>query len=175
MKKIIFYSLFILSMSCQQPKSNVEEDLQSINNSLIVEDTIPSTDTIIEQIPKEEKIVEIDTAKASELHDKALKILIDGGNLDEAVVLIDKAISFNPNSDSYYVKGNIQQRMSSFSDAIDSFKKAIELNPKNPDPYLKCGIIYGKLNDRANSCKYLKSACDLGNNDACTGVSRFCN
>lgn len=115
----------------------------------------------------------IDKKQAEIYYNKAVTNF-ENGQLDEAIINIDKSIKFDPTtSNSYYIKGVIRQK-SDLNGAILLYKKAIQLNPKNSDALTKCGIAYGKLNDMKNACKYFKLACESGNNDSCIGYSKFC-
>lgn len=107
-------------------------------------------------------------------YEKAVKS-IENNALKEATVNIDKAIYLDPkNSNSYYIKGVIKQKQLDYNGALILYKKAIQFNPKNSEAMTKCGIIYGKLNDMANSCKYFNLGCENGNEDACKIYNKFC-
>ena len=107
-------------------------------------------------------------------HNRGLSYLMLN-ELNKAEEDFDKSIQYNPTfSDSYYLRGNVHQRKGSSYSAIFDFEKAIELSPNNTDSYIKCAIIYGKQGNRQKYCQYMRKACELGNYDACSGYSRFC-
>ncbi len=100
---------------------------------------------------------------------------IETNDLDNAIIYINKSISIESNnSNAYYTKGVIYQKKLNYDVALTCYKKALQLNPNNSEAMLKCGIVYGKKNDMANCCKYLKLACDNGDNNGCSGYSKFC-
>jgi Tfp pilus assembly protein PilF len=115
-----------------------------------------------------------DVKQAEIFYNKAINNF-ENNLLKEALTNIDKSIKLNPNnSDSYYIKGVIKQEQLDFNGALTSYKKAIQLNQKHSDALAKCGIVYGKLNDKVNACKYFKLACESGNSESCKVYSKFC-
>ena len=88
---------------------------------------------------------------------------------------IDKSLNTElNNSNAYYMKGAIFHKKLNNKEALFNYKKAIQINSKNTDAMLKCGIVYGKTNDIVNACKYFSMACKNGSDDGCTGYSSFC-
>ncbi len=84
-------------------------------------------------------------------------------SLDEGLSDINKAIQLNPNfANSYYIRGNFYQRKRMYSNAINNYKKVLDINPRHIDATLRCAIIYGKQGNKSMSCIYLKKACELG-------------
>jgi len=57
--------------------------------------------------------------------------------------------------------------MSDYNKALADYKDAIILYPKHSDAILKCGIIYGKMNDKNRACEYFRLACALGEQEGC--------
>lgn len=107
-------------------------------------------------------------------HNNAVSLLIKG-DYERALNDINKAININSKkADSYYVRGNIYQKLGDLNKALNDFRKAIELNSKHSDAMMKCAIIYGQSGQNSTACYYLKKACELGNSDACDGNRRFC-
>ena len=92
---------------------------------------------------------------ANENHDKALTLLINNGDLNKALELINKAIKYNPkNADSYYVKGNIIERKNGFSEALSVYLEALKINPNHVDANLKTAICYGQIKNMTKFCKF---------------------
>ncbi|MFV8345949.1 tetratricopeptide repeat protein [Flavobacterium sp. ZB4P13] len=111
----------------------------------------------------------------AETYYKSAVSLFQTGDLDNAIININKSISIEPNnSNAHYTKGVIYQKQLNYKVALSCYKKSIQINPQNTEAMLKCAIVYGKMNDMVNCCKYLNMACENGNNDGCTGFSRFC-
>ena len=159
--------------------SNFETDLPTIDSTASPAiDSIASSQeqTVPEEVvPEEVPVSSYNPEDYSKFHDNALTLLING-DLDNALIEINKALEINPKkADSYYVRGNIFQQKGYLNDALNDFLQAISLNPKHSEATMKCAIIYGKLNDRGMSCLYIRRACDLGVSDACSGYNRFCN
>ncbi|RPH34345.1 MAG: tetratricopeptide repeat protein [Bacteroidales bacterium] len=61
----------------------------------------------------------------------------------KVITYIDKAIADDPtNASLYHAKGTIYDKLKEFEQAIEAYKKAIEVNPKYFDPYFNIGVIY---------------------------------
>ena len=58
--------------------------------------------------------------------------------------LCKKKVKKEPNASSYYELGVLYKENENFDDAISSFKKTIELNPKHSTAFYELGIIYGQ-------------------------------
>ena len=174
--------LFLLFISCKEVAVEPEIEDTAITDPPMIEETYHS---ITEEdlhpnsnYPEPEQVepVPIDTVQANSYHDQALTLLIEKRDLPIALNLINRAIELNPeNANSHYVKGNVYQLQGNLTSAISSYKDAIHLKPDFTDAIMKCAICYGKLNDMSNFCLYARKACDMGNTDACNGLTRFCN
>lgn len=175
--------MFSLSVFSCNNKTNQENVIESAFEEVTIEEpsnqidstTVQEKVVISEEISKKETVSNYNPEDYSKFHDNALTLLMNG-DLDNALIDINKALEINPNkADSYYVRGNINQQKGNLNDALNDFLKAIDLNPKHSDATMKCAIVYGKQNNRNMSCIYMKKACDLGASDACSGYSKFCN
>jgi tetratricopeptide (TPR) repeat protein len=71
-------------------------------------------------------------------------VFIDQGKLDAALVHFTIALNRNPNqsADVYFSRGYCYQNQSFNSQAIQDYKKAIEINSKHIEAYLNCGNVY---------------------------------
>lgn len=160
--------------------SNFETDLPTIDSTAspsIDSVATPQEQTVREEVPitTEEPVASATPEDYSKFHDNALTLLING-DLDNALIEINKALSINPvNADSYYVRGNIFQQKGYLNDALDDFKQAILLNPNHVEATVKCAIIYGKQKKMNLFCDYANKACQLGDPTACSMINRFCN
>lgn len=57
-------------------------------------------------------------------------------NFEEASYQLDISISKNPkNSQYYYNKANVLQKLNCFEEALKYFEYAIQINPDNPEYY----------------------------------------
>lgn len=65
------------------------------------------------------------------------------GKNDEAVKFADQLIEADPENDySYFIKGYLLQNLNRQSEAVELYKKAIELNPSKAEYYSNCGTCY---------------------------------
>jgi tetratricopeptide (TPR) repeat protein len=92
----------------------------------------------------------------------AYRMLQNGGNIDVALTLAQTARQAMPNSAStadtlawaYYYKGT-------YSFARDLLEDAIKAKPDDATMQYHLGMVYGKLNDKANAALHLKKAVSL--------------
>lgn len=64
---------------------------------------------------------------------KAIKELINQGNTDEAIKILDKLIEENPACDeAYYLRGNAYRKHGDWQTALNNYLSAIEINPNSP-------------------------------------------
>lgn len=85
-------------------------------------------------------------------------------NIESSLSLIDKYISFYPNSTKAYIfRGTIQKNENK---AINDFSKAIELNNKIGYAYLMRGLNYEILGMKTKACEDFKKASQLGDKEA---------
>lgn len=166
----------IVIISCQnQPKDYNEHEA-------VITDTIVESDTVKEIVPPTGGmkltpiIVPRDSIKAIQYKDSAISLLIHNGNLMDAKYMADNAIYNNPqDADSWYIRGNINQKLVRDNEALEDFLKALELKPDHMDAIKKCAILSSKTGNDGMRCYYLWKACNLGDPEACEGVRRFCN
>lgn len=174
-----FYLVFcIILLSCQE---HIKNDYNP--DETIVTETIKDvTDTVKEVEPSTGgmKLVPIvherDTIKAAMLKDEGLRLLINNGNLLDAKYKTEESLLYNnKDANTWYVLGNINQRMNKYDEALFAYKQAIELDPAHIDAIMKCAIVAEKTGDQFSACVYLHQACNLGDPKACEGVRMYCN
>ena len=69
--------------------------------------------------------------------------LVVDGRLDTATRILGRAIQIHPEHSRYYwALGRVQQTMGLPEEALQSFQKAIELNPGNPEVCYETGMCY---------------------------------
>jgi tetratricopeptide (TPR) repeat protein len=79
-----------------------------------------------------------------------------------AMLLFSSFIFAADMSDEQWVKyGNAQFQKGQYDQAIESYQKAIGINPNNYFASLYCGTAYLKVNDNNNALAYLKKAYSL--------------
>jgi tetratricopeptide (TPR) repeat protein len=67
------------------------------------------------------------------------------GKLHDAVMAYTNSINLEPRAKAYCNRGVAYYRLRDYKKAIDSFNKAIELDPKNADAYYNRGRAHGHL------------------------------
>ncbi len=83
-----------------------------------------------------------DRAGAQIVYDQARQSFTSG-QFDEALGHIEKAIVRFPKDSSYYLlRGRILNEMKRTDQARDSFARAVELDPRKPEPHYFLGIVY---------------------------------
>lgn len=111
---------------------------------------------------------------AEKSNDKAIDLIM-AGKFNPALIEINKAIKLDPNNATYYyVRGNAYQGLNELIKALNDYKQALEKNSRNTDAIMKCGIVYGKLNDKKMACKYFILACNYGEQKGCEISNKFC-
>ena len=99
------------------------------------------------------QILEIDSDHFDTLH---LTGMIENqqGNYQKSILLIEKAISLNPNVDFFYNNlGKIYLTINNYENALINFKKAITLNKNFEDAYFNLGECYRFLKKYSLSVK----------------------
>jgi tetratricopeptide (TPR) repeat protein len=112
---------------------------------------------------------------AQKSNDNAIDLIMVGKYKD-ALVEINRALKIDPNNANYYyIRGNAYQGLNELTKAIDNYKLTLVKNPRHTDAIMKCGIVYGKLNDKKSACKYFILACNYGEQKGCEISNKFCN
>ena len=92
-------------------------------------------------------------------------ILNDLDKLEEAEVLIKKAIEVNPNfADAYCNKGNILLKLGKLNDAELATRKAIEINPNFADAHYNLGTVLNNLDHLKEAELSLRKAIEINPN-----------
>ena len=96
------------------------------------------------------------------------------GEID-AEELLEEYSTGNYKHASYYIeKGDYAFKEDEFEDAIYQYTKAIKIEPRNCDLYLKRGNTKAKDNDFNGACEDWKKAAELGNEDAAKLMEEHC-
>jgi tetratricopeptide (TPR) repeat protein len=89
------------------------------------------------------ELPEIEAPDIVKMYEKAKNINMEGGEYVEAVSLLNKAISLDPNyADAYKERGAAYMALNQNDKAIEDFKKVIEIRPKDADAYIRIGNVY---------------------------------
>ncbi|MBI1301263.1 MAG: methyltransferase domain-containing protein [Alphaproteobacteria bacterium] len=73
------------------------------------------------------------------------------GQYEETIKMARKSIEIQPSPEGYQNLGSAQQRLGLIDEAVDSYKKALHINPNFMNPHIDLGVIYNALKqyDRA--------------------------
>lgn len=83
------------------------------------------------------------------------------GHLDQAQATLEKAIELCPVSDSYVVLAIVLRRKGQIAEAVQSYEKALELDPNQPLALLNAGILLHDLKKDQKAELYLRRAVEL--------------
>ncbi len=84
---------------------------------------------------------------------------LDIGDMERAIVAINKALSLAPNDfTSYNNLGFVYLEKGEYREAELAFKKAIRLKPKNADAYYNLAILYVRVSDIDKALNFLRKA-----------------
>lgn len=79
--------------------------------------------------------------------------LVSGGQMDEALVYLDKAIAADPQTQYLLLKGSILDMQKRFDEAIAVYEEALKAEPENADLWYNYGVVYvdkaNQLNEKA--------------------------
>ncbi len=86
----------------------------------------------------------------------------ENGRQEEGVVLLNvSALCDTTNKETYYRLGVMHVRMENLKQAIECFKKTVELDPKDINAYINLGGAYGRLKEYKEALDALHKALDL--------------
>jgi len=113
-----------------------------------------------------EEVIRLDPENADALNYLGYTYAETGQNLDEAEVLIKKALKYKPD-DGYIIDslGWVYFKKGSFEKALKSLEKAVRLVPDDPAILEHLGDVYMKLNDEKNALKFYRRSFDLKKDD----------
>lgn len=81
--------------------------------------------------------------------------LIDHQQYDDALKLLNKALTENPNNpDAYYYRATVYDAKTNYLLAINDYKKSLKLNPDQPVTNYLIAIDYDNLKDIKNALEY---------------------
>lgn len=102
-----------------------------------------------------------DRAGAQIAYDQARQSF-SGGQFDEALGHIEKAIIRFPKESSYFLlRGRILNEMKRIDQARDSFARAAELDPKKAEPHYFLGIVYQRWRQLDDALREYAKAAEL--------------
>jgi hypothetical protein len=65
-------------------------------------------------------------------------------------------ISPGPSADAFFFEGNVHMRRNNVMDAVDSFKKAIKIDPAHVISLVNLGAALGNMNDFRGAVRCMK-------------------
>lgn len=63
-----------------------------------------------------------------------IKELINQGNVEQAILLLDEMLQtdFPGKDEAYYLRGNAYRKQGNWQQALNNYRRAIDLNPESP-------------------------------------------
>ena len=93
-----------------------------------------------------------------------IQLLINQGNLDEAMKYSEKLLNLDKNTEkALFYKGIINFKKLEYDKALNDFKNALTINPKNHIVLMNIGISYYRLGENLEAIKYIKESIRLNN------------
>ncbi len=80
------------------------------------------------------------------------------GRYDDAIADFNKSIASKPSSAVYSARGNAYREKGDLAQAQRDYDKAIELDPKNNEPYHNKGFVYSLVDDHDSAIRYYDKA-----------------
>jgi len=107
------------------------------------------------------------------------------GDYIKAIEYFEKAIAMNPNTSDFMLfayLGNAQSKLHRYSDAVDSYDRALSINPSNVMQYsnwvrnyFNRGVAKYYLGDMGGACKDWNKALELGFGPAHDYILEYCD
>ncbi len=95
------------------------------------------------------------------------KGLIDKGKIDQAMVLLDRAIKNDPKYiDAYLEMGRAYEGKNNFDEALKSYQKIQKINPKHVQVNMYLGNLYRRWGKLDQAISYVKKAVELSPGEA---------
>ena len=82
------------------------------------------------------------------------------------ITLLILIVGCSNDAEAYFNLGKADYKQGNYSKAIESYEKAIEIDPDNAMAYINLGIAYYKQGNPELRISNYKKAARLGNNDA---------
>jgi protein O-mannosyl-transferase len=99
----------------------------------------------------------------------------DLGDLYGALEDANKAIDYSDdNADYYCTRGYIKTKLNDYKGAMKDYTASLKLKPNSSKVYFFRGVTSLNMNDRTAACGDLKKAMELGDKDAASLLSKFC-
>lgn len=153
---VIFSAINVAYETLKSAKRRMEYDSAPKERRIIGETTLNSENT-------NTKLTKEAMNKVAEDHYKNAKKAYEDGNYYQAVQFLKSATQIQPNVASYWqqlgisLSRNPQWR----KEAEDSFQRAMELEPKNPENHLYLGFLYKNVGMKLRAKKHFQICRDM--------------
>jgi S1-C subfamily serine protease/Tfp pilus assembly protein PilF len=135
-----------------------------------------------DEILKREKTAAPTIFKMGTVYNNKGYCLVELSKLDEALPLLNKALSMEPNESYIWVsRGELYFKKGDYQKCISDMKKAIEVAAKSEAasddpglPYYLMGISKIKLGENQEGCKDLSKSGEIGKAEAYQAISEYC-
>ena len=89
--------------------------------------------------------------------------LAEEGRFEEAAEYYRIAVQLykNPDSDMFYNIGCVYNNLGRYTEAVDAFRQAIKIDPRNIEAYCNLGTVYGQLGRYTEAIDTLRQAAQL--------------
>ncbi len=94
-----------------------------------------------------------------------IDLLILNQEYENALNILQKEISSNPNGDLYFKQGVVYAKLNDFEASIKSYKKALDYSPNNPVTLAELGETLALLGNYSQAAFYYKQSVIASNND----------
>jgi len=96
-------------------------------------------------------------------------------NFSDAIESCNKSILLNPdNENAYYIRGKCKASLKDYKNSLSDFSKSLRINPSNSKVYFARGVTKARMGNIKEGCLDLKTAAELGNQDAVLIIEKHC-
>lgn len=88
-------------------------------------------------------------------------IYYNAGEYENAIAELQAAIADTPNNAEIYFYLGMCYKEKQYTDAVDAFKRAVDLDPQYTDAYLNLGIVYNKLDMHREAIDILRQVLQI--------------
>jgi len=145
----------------EQQKNTAESHLKSIENTKAKIELPPPSEEKVEKIEEKED----SSLTAQEYYQVALDAYYKN-KFNTALNEIENSIKLSDNDsdellNSFVLKGAVLDALKEYNQAIEAYKKAIEINPKKNEFYYNIGIAYGNKGEYDQAIEAYKKAIEI--------------
>lgn len=162
---LLFVLISSLTLKAQTAQENLDAG-KDLYQKKLFEDALESLDAAVKQ--------------DSTLHAAYFYRGLTKGNLgsfDKSIPDFQKAAKIAPERDDYWLYLGMAYDLGKKDkvNALISFNKALEVNPKSKDAYFRRGLLNYSMMEDANACADFTKAIEYGNEQAKAFKAKYCN